>query len=323
MKIVSVNERCSHTRVIAVNVIYVMGYGRSGSTMLDIMLSSHPGVEGLGEVRNLFFEGPENASRGSSFWIEFERYREKIGRQDIVSSGNSLQIEGLFRGCLVRSSEQNEYANQQCEFFTDLSNFCEKTTFVDSSKTTSGSTWRPLCLNRTGIKVFPVLLWRSLPEIYAATQRGTNRDIQEYGRGVSVNVLRLSISWLVSNIAALVQLRKMDCGVVIFYGDLVRDHNTYVKRILLENGLLDYQCSNDYLVGNQAFGNRITNDVKVKVRPLKEEGLGSRGLSMIFVKSINFVWVQFLRVNEKYWNSKYPTDAIREDACDEDRMRKK
>lgn len=34
-------------------VIYIGGYGRSGSTLLDILLSNSPSVRGLGEASNL------------------------------------------------------------------------------------------------------------------------------------------------------------------------------------------------------------------------------------------------------------------------------
>src|SRR3954453_3522671 len=35
-------------------IIYIAGYSRSGSTILDIMLSSHPEIFGTGELGNLF-----------------------------------------------------------------------------------------------------------------------------------------------------------------------------------------------------------------------------------------------------------------------------
>ena len=31
-------------------IIYIMGYGRSGSTLLDIILGNHPEIQSLGEV---------------------------------------------------------------------------------------------------------------------------------------------------------------------------------------------------------------------------------------------------------------------------------
>src|SRR5437773_1697066 len=40
-----------------VRVIYIMGAGRSGSTLLDTILASHPEVVGVGELVNLHSAG--------------------------------------------------------------------------------------------------------------------------------------------------------------------------------------------------------------------------------------------------------------------------
>lgn len=41
----------------AVRVIYIIGAGRSGSTLLDTVLASHPDVVGVGELVNLHSAG--------------------------------------------------------------------------------------------------------------------------------------------------------------------------------------------------------------------------------------------------------------------------
>ena len=38
-------------------IIYVAGYGRSGSTLLDMMLASHPAVFGAGEMSTYVLTG--------------------------------------------------------------------------------------------------------------------------------------------------------------------------------------------------------------------------------------------------------------------------
>ena len=45
-------------------IIYIAGYGRSGSTILDISLGQHDDIMGMGEFTNIFIEW-ENLLRKS------------------------------------------------------------------------------------------------------------------------------------------------------------------------------------------------------------------------------------------------------------------
>ena len=52
-----------------IRVVYVMGAGRSGSTVLDTILNNHEDVIGVGELVHLFIEGSavkENCSCGEA-----------------------------------------------------------------------------------------------------------------------------------------------------------------------------------------------------------------------------------------------------------------
>lgn len=76
-----------------IRVIYVMGAGRSGSTVLDTILNNHPDVIGVGELVHLFMEGDdqrENCSCGEprdtcSVWQSVrERWSERTGISSIT-----------------------------------------------------------------------------------------------------------------------------------------------------------------------------------------------------------------------------------------------
>lgn len=56
-----------------VTVMFIMGLGRSGSTILDIVLGNHPDIESVGEVSNLSFTGW--VSRDSLRGIEHKKLR--------------------------------------------------------------------------------------------------------------------------------------------------------------------------------------------------------------------------------------------------------
>ncbi len=66
---------------MTITVIALLGYGRSGSTLLDVLLGQHPNVAGVGELVQLHREGWQlnnycacGARAGDcSFWAEVRR----------------------------------------------------------------------------------------------------------------------------------------------------------------------------------------------------------------------------------------------------------
>lgn len=69
-------------------VLYIVGLGRSGSTLLDILLDAHSGIRSLGGVRRLVHYATKHpcpcgapSFQSCSFWSEADRrLQEKIGR---------------------------------------------------------------------------------------------------------------------------------------------------------------------------------------------------------------------------------------------------
>ena len=70
-----------------VRVVYIMGYGRSGSTVLDTVLGNVDGVESVGELANVArsgWRGEEpcacgRLARDCSFWSSVRRRWEERG----------------------------------------------------------------------------------------------------------------------------------------------------------------------------------------------------------------------------------------------------
>lgn len=125
------------------SVVFIIGIGRSGSTLLDLMLGSHPRAFSLGEISKL----PEFVRRGkklcvredSTFWEEQFTQAE---RQELAKgmSGHRLhrliplKVERLVRGWL----NNDEILNPYTQLFKKID--CD--VLVDSSKYSSWLTRR-------------------------------------------------------------------------------------------------------------------------------------------------------------------------------------
>jgi Sulfotransferase family len=89
-------------------VLYIMGTGRSGSTILDIVLGNHPNVESTGELSNLMFNG----------WVGGESLRgidRKMLRVPICTCGRRTdipEVEDAAEACPFWSSVRCEWVGR-------------------------------------------------------------------------------------------------------------------------------------------------------------------------------------------------------------------
>jgi Sulfotransferase family len=129
-------------------VLYIAGWGRSGSTLLDRMLGQLPGVVSVGEVRELWFRGGlENRRCGCGepfadcpFWSEVGRRVGGFWNQEgfawMAEEGRALdRIWGLAR----RSSPSwkrraTDYATRLRPVYAAIADVAGASVVVDSSK---------------------------------------------------------------------------------------------------------------------------------------------------------------------------------------------
>jgi Sulfotransferase family len=96
-----------HTQT-PVKVLMITGLGRSGSTILDIVLGNHPDIESVGEVANLFVNG----------WISRESLRgidPKKRRVPICTCGKRLDVlyvDAPDEACPFWSSVRREWVER-------------------------------------------------------------------------------------------------------------------------------------------------------------------------------------------------------------------
>src|SRR3712207_1957583 len=96
-----------HTKT-PVKVLAITGLGRSGSTILDIVLGNHPDIESVGEVTRVIRTG----------WISRESLREipqKRLRRPICTCGKRLDVlyvESSDEACPFWSSVRDEWVER-------------------------------------------------------------------------------------------------------------------------------------------------------------------------------------------------------------------
>lgn len=138
-----------------VRVIYIIGAGRSGSTLLDTVLANHPDVVGVGELVNLHSAGwtsNEVCACGKlgtecSFWTRVrEAWQRRVPeatvegyialqkRIEFYSGLGLMQIARMLRQRFSPTAEFQAYLRQTEALYLAIAEVSGKSVVVDSSK---------------------------------------------------------------------------------------------------------------------------------------------------------------------------------------------
>lgn len=290
-------------------IIYIAGYGRSGSTVLDIALGATcRNSVSLGEVIGLTRSGKRNrigCSCGRQYrkcfvWsdcLHSVKFKKKdwdaISRRDcILPIGRaSKEVYAKFWKCVLQSRLQ--FSGQK----TKDGLVDQKDIAIDSSKTTVNTALRPKNLVELDVgDVFVVHVKRSLKGILGSRSRGRNVELASFEGGARVSVTEkvFGLIWLiivplhvfVANYFA-ARLKKLDIyagHVEVRFDDIIRNPETVAikiweqvsaatRREVIIQSPLSSRVKPDHLVE----GNRLLKDVRgVQVRP--EEAFPKSGM---------------------------------------------
>jgi len=230
-------------------IIYIAGYGRSGSTLLERILSSHEKIVGTGELTILltlannkdFLCSCGEALGKCSFWAGVINHLGSTYRN--ASKDRSLQLKFEAFPAIGRyllghnSNEKDEYKkliqkilNAICKELPDQLKYV-----VDSSKTSHKQFFRPIALSKvTSLNVKMIHLVRDGRGCIWSLLKGSNRTMEN---GPTSNVrlaaLRGAIGWFFANIAAHVfqALHPAKDYCRIRYEDLVEDYSGTLAKL--------------------------------------------------------------------------------------------
>jgi hypothetical protein len=196
-------------------VIFLAGYGRSGSTILDIALGQHPEVFGAGEItaltRHVWREN-EYCACGARVelcpvWSEIVA-QWRGGREDVLGRYRVLQrrFESLLGPMLIKSGLASslgfaEYRALTEELFRAIVAVSGKTVVLDSSKLPG----RAFALSRLGgIDLTVVHLVRDARAVAWSMTQSFERDVKAGFQKVirPKSVMRTAVRWTMVNLMA-------------------------------------------------------------------------------------------------------------------------
>lgn len=225
-------------------VLYVAGYGRSGSTVLDVVLGSHTEITGLGELSLIRDELTAEGRRCAcgelygdcQLWgpmargIEDDPDVESIRRVEKRS-----RVLRLLLGWLPKS-DRTAYRDYHTRLWNHLERHApEGRLLVDSSKSARYTLGRFLALRKIcGDDVRVVHLVRSGSSVMeSVVLRGSNWAQEGYTKAPRLPGLRALVGWTSTNIwvSVLGRLLGSERYLMLRFEDLLKDPSGQLERI--------------------------------------------------------------------------------------------
>ena len=269
-------------------VVYIAGYGRSGTTLLDIALGQHPAVAGAGEIATLsrhVWSHNEYCSCGQPasdcpLWGAIVRQwsgsfplKSSIDdyKRDQENIESILSYRRILRLMLNRPAFKS-YADKTFRLFEAIKQHSGKEIVVDSSKLPG----RALALaSIAGIDLFVVHLVRDGRGVAWSLLQSYKRDVKA---GVQKEIkpksaLRTAARWCVVNVAAEALRWKLGRGryIRVKYEDLVVDPVSTLERIgeMIELDLADIalklRSGEPIQPAHQIAGNRLRMNKSIRL----------------------------------------------------------
>lgn len=289
-------------------VLYIAGYGRSGSTVLGTILGAHPDVIHVGEVRQLLAEWNRHDRRCSCgeryaacpFWQDVfagaPPGKDLLHQQYRIERFISLPriLSGFTNGEVVRA-----YQHYRRTLFEFIRRQSQKQIVLDSSKSTWLATGRFLALNRfAGEEIFVIHVVRNgLAVTESQVLRGRNSEMEVHVPRAGGLTFRTAIGWWSANLMTSWLSRKMPDGryLVVRYEDLVTDPTSVLEEIgqfchidttMLRGNVIRGEA---FSVGPIVAGNRLRFASEITLKKELRSDYGSRltaGQRLIF-RSLN------------------------------------
>lgn len=274
-----------------VRVLYILGCGRSGSTILDTILGNHPDVESVGEaslVARYAWLGNGYCACGElgsqcAFWKDIERrWKDRVGQVDVADYVKIIrEVEtGHFgpRSLSRQARRENprllDYGRLTGEMLGAIRDASGKKWIVDSSKGAS----RALALAMIpGVRLRVVHLVRDCRGVAWSCKKRLQRDDRAgiYRDDPGGKVWRTAMIWNVGNMRASWVCRQLPerHSIRVRYEDLVSHPEGEIRRIGQLTGLnlgevaRKVACGAPLSLGHTVAGNRLRMSRSVRLRP--------------------------------------------------------
>lgn len=277
-----------------VRVIYIIGAGRSGSTLLDTVLANHPDVVGVGELVNLHSAGwtaNEVCACGKlgtecDFWTRIRNsWQQRVPeatvdgyvalqkRVEFFSGLGLMQMARLLRQRILPTAEFQAYLRQTEALYQAIAGVSGKSIVVDSSKHPIRGA---LLAHMQGIDLRLVHLVRDARAVVWSRKKALEAD-KPSGVQVAIKPRPAWYSvafWAFINVlAAIVCLFRRRQSLRMRYEDFVAEPQAQLERLGQVCGL-DYSATAQALLTGQPLrvehpiaGNRMRMKGSVTLKP--------------------------------------------------------
>lgn len=265
-------------------LIYVAGYSRSGSTLLDVVLSAHPDAVGIGEVTYLLddWSNPLRLCTCGEPYGACDFWGNLFGpagpsdevRRALRQTEARRSLPRLLSGRLPEPTT-SEYRQLHRRLFAHVRTRSGCAVVVDSSKSARDAAGRCYALRElVGEDVYVLHLVRSgLGVLHSYHTVGSNWVAEGYGEEHRWRVLRAAVGWVLANSTALLLGRLFPGRYLrIRYEDFIRDPASVLRQIGRFVGL-DLKGVGEHILREGALraehnvgGNRMRHKKRIVVR---------------------------------------------------------
>jgi hypothetical protein len=278
-----------------IKVVFIMGYGHSGSTLLDILLGSHDHITSVGEMvhydpmssvrHNLCACGEKHSQ--CPYWVEVSKHFKSfvpdaktffptVLKKKFDNWRSLLCWIRLLRRIKNPSQEYREYCRHLVALFNAISMSSNSSIIVDSSKSPCRAATLAGLNDAIDLRIIHLMrdgrgvCWSMMKRI-----RYSN-DIRFSKIKQLIAFIRAMIGWTATNLAAEC-IVKMGVGgehyLRIRYEDLVEDHEAFFKQVGIVTGesmhkpMMAISSGIELDIGHMAGGNPFRMRKKVVFNP--------------------------------------------------------
>ena len=243
-------------------IIYIAGYGRSGSTLLDIVLTNAENSFSLGEINNIFDERKKVTDEFYAKILEETINELNLSDTTLLSIHNSSKLFykydpnfKLFWTVFLKKIEESE----EFDFF------------VDSSKTTWWSLFRPYNLKKSGLDVKIIFLKASYSKVWKSALKGSNATLTNKSNSQKKHYLfaiKSFISMFLTDLLTkILYINKNYSYTILKFEDFITNPMKSIK-IISDTFNIDFVnleekvIKNEFLVTRGYLGNRLRKNSK-------------------------------------------------------------
>lgn len=276
-------------------ILYIAGYGRCGSTILDIILSGHPEITGVGEVTFLLEDWADSgrhcscgiAYQNCDFWKglfsnqtplpQMTKLTRKIEKRSFVLR--------LLLGIISREDRQVYHAYQE-KVLAHIVSQTGSSIVVDSSKSARDALGRFVALSKlAGQDVYVLHLVRDgFAVMESQIVTGDNWALEGQTTSYRWLALRTAFGWVITNVwvPLLGRLLGPNRYMLLRYEDFIENPAVALQAIGqfcgFDAGVLIERINHDdyFNVGHMVGGNRVRLEGKLKLKRPTRRKYGDR-----------------------------------------------